>query len=122
MHENMSKLSSYNSAKPKNATTKLIKNKLTQNSTLDKFNFEPGQFLTETSFSPIRGNRPQSIDPRLSIRKTIKYEQTQNRKASQDSRKSSNSLRPTHSGAAIARVTKAKMLKIERLKQLYVQK
>jgi len=76
MQENMSKLSSYNSAKPKNATTKLIKNKLTQNSTLDKFNFEPGQFLTETSFSPIRGNRPQSIDPRLSIRKTIKYEQT----------------------------------------------
>lgn len=72
----MSKLSSYNSAKPKIATTKLIKNKLTQNSTLDKFNFEPGQFLTETSYSPIRGNRPQSIDPRLSIRKTIKYDQT----------------------------------------------
>lgn len=123
MQENMSKLSSYASgSKQKGATQKLIK-KQHHHSTADKFGFDASQYQSENR-SLSRETRPQSIDPRLSVRKNHRLDLAKKgdtrKNVSQDSHKSSNSLRPTNSNTVITRVTKAKMMKIERLKQLYV--
>ena len=122
LQENMHKLST--------STPKLNRRLATQkptrtkyaNPTHEKFNFEASQF--NSAYQKL--HRPQSIDPNSSARKNYLGDTQQpksKRKVSHDSRKSSNSVQRNQQSSGVVKVqSKAKMLKIQRLKELYVEK